>query len=57
MFDREFVIEILEQILEASQRVLKRFEPIRSVDSFCFFLSLCSLCLCVRIFFNLFRSA
>ena len=37
MFDREFVLEILEQILEASQRVLKRFEPILSVDSFCFF--------------------
>ena len=34
MFDREFVLEILEQILEASQRVLKRFEPIRSVDDF-----------------------
>ena len=34
MFDREFVLEILGQILEASQRVLKRFEPIRSVDDF-----------------------
>ena len=34
MFDREFVLEILEQILEASLRVLKRFEPIRSVDDF-----------------------
>ena len=34
MFDRELVLEILEQILEASQRVLKRFEPIRSVDDF-----------------------
>ena len=34
MFDREFVLEILEQILEASQRVLKRFEPIRSVEDF-----------------------
>lgn len=34
MFDREFVLEILEQILEASQRVLKRFEPISSVDDF-----------------------
>jgi len=34
MFDREFVLEILEQIHEASQRVLKRFEPIRSVDDF-----------------------
>jgi len=34
MFDRELVLEILEQILEASHRVLKRFEPIRSVDDF-----------------------
>jgi len=34
MFDRKFVLEILEQILEASQTVLKRFEPIISVDDF-----------------------
>ena len=34
MFDKEFVLEILEQIFEASQRVLKRFEPINSVDDF-----------------------
>ena len=34
MFDRELVLEILEQILKASQKVLNRFEPIRSVDDF-----------------------
>ena len=34
MFDREFVLEVLEQILQASQRLLKRFDPIHSVDDF-----------------------
>ena len=34
MFDEELVLEILEQIYNATQRIQKRFEPIRSVDDF-----------------------
>lgn len=34
MFDKELVIEILTQIHEATIRIQRRFEPIRSVDDF-----------------------
>jgi uncharacterized protein with HEPN domain len=34
MFDKELVLEILEQIYNATQRIQTRFEPIRSVDDF-----------------------
>ena len=34
MFDRDMVLEILKQVLEASERVLTRFKPISNVDDF-----------------------
>ncbi|MBW1960167.1 MAG: DUF86 domain-containing protein [Deltaproteobacteria bacterium] len=34
MYDRELAIEILTQIYEATQTILKRFEPIKSVEDF-----------------------
>jgi uncharacterized protein with HEPN domain len=34
MFDKELVLEILEQISNAIQRIQRRFESIRSVDDF-----------------------
>jgi uncharacterized protein with HEPN domain len=34
MFDKELVLEILEQIYNATRRIQTRFEPIRSVDDF-----------------------
>jgi uncharacterized protein with HEPN domain len=34
MYDKSLVLEILEQILQASQRILKRFEQIKSPDDF-----------------------
>jgi uncharacterized protein with HEPN domain len=34
MYDKELVREILTQIKEASERVLRRFEAIRSVEDF-----------------------
>ena len=32
MFDNELVSEILKQVYEATQKILTRFDPIRSVD-------------------------
>jgi uncharacterized protein with HEPN domain len=34
MFDKELVLEILEQIRNATQTIQRRFEPIRSADDF-----------------------
>jgi uncharacterized protein with HEPN domain len=34
MYDKELVHEILSQIFESTQRILKRFEPIKSPDDF-----------------------
>jgi len=34
MYDRELAIEILTQIYEGTQTILKRFEPIKSVEDF-----------------------
>jgi uncharacterized protein with HEPN domain len=34
MFDKELVLEILEQIGDATQRIQRRFEPIRTADDF-----------------------
>ena len=34
MFDKELVLEILEQVSNAIHRVQTRFEPIRSADDF-----------------------
>jgi len=34
MYDRELALDILSQIYEASQTVLKRFKPIKSVNNF-----------------------
>jgi uncharacterized protein with HEPN domain len=34
MYDKELVREILTQVKEASDRVLRRFEPIQSVEDF-----------------------
>jgi len=34
MYDKELALEILTQIYQATQTVLKRFEPIRSADDF-----------------------
>lgn len=34
MFDKELAIEILAQILHAAQKVLRRFEAIKSVEDF-----------------------
>jgi uncharacterized protein with HEPN domain len=34
MYDRELATEILSQILKATQRVLRRFEPIQSPNDF-----------------------
>lgn len=34
MFDKELTQELLEQIFEATQKVLKRFEPIKAANDF-----------------------
>ncbi len=34
MYDQELVLEILTQIYEATQTILKRFEPVKSVEDF-----------------------
>ena len=34
MYDRELVIEILKQIYQASQTILKRFEPVKTKSYF-----------------------
>jgi uncharacterized protein with HEPN domain len=34
MYDRELVLEILRQIHEATQTILKRFEPVKKVSDF-----------------------
>ena len=34
MFNKNMVLDVLRQILEASDRIAKRFEPISSVDDF-----------------------
>ena len=34
MYDRDLATEILSQILKATQKVLRRFEPIQSPDDF-----------------------
>ena len=32
MYDRELVLEILTQIYESTHTILKRFEPVKSVE-------------------------
>jgi uncharacterized protein with HEPN domain len=34
MYDRELVLEILRQIYQAAQTILKRFEPVKTVSDF-----------------------
>ena len=34
MYDREIVLEILQQIQQAAQRVIARFEPVDNVEDF-----------------------
>ena len=34
MYDKELVLTILEQIYQASQTILKRFEPVKAVSDF-----------------------
>ena len=34
MHDKQLILEILEQIYDSVQKVLKRFEPIKSVNDF-----------------------
>ena len=34
MYDKDMLLDVLHQTLEAVQRVLKRFEPVTSVDLF-----------------------
>ena len=34
MHDKKLILEILEQIYDSAQKVLKRFEPIKSVNDF-----------------------
>jgi len=34
MYDQELALEILTQIYEATQTILKRFEPVKSVEDF-----------------------
>ena len=34
MCDKQMLLEILTQTLEATQKVIKRFEPVTSVDYF-----------------------
>ncbi|MEA2083754.1 MAG: HepT-like ribonuclease domain-containing protein [Thermodesulfobacteriota bacterium] len=34
MYDRELVLTILEQIYQAAQTILKRFEPVKTVNDF-----------------------
>jgi len=34
MYDRELALEILTQIYNSTQTILKRFEPIKTVDDF-----------------------
>jgi len=34
MYDRELVLIILEQIYQAAQTILKRFEPVKTVNDF-----------------------
>ena len=65
MYDKELVLEILAQIFQATQTVLKRFEPIKSADDFTSsdsgmeklmtFPQLRGKCLCPSIHFSHFR--
>jgi uncharacterized protein with HEPN domain len=34
MYDRELILTILEQIYQAAQTILKRFEPVKTVSDF-----------------------
>jgi len=34
MHDKELILEILKQIFDSTQKILKRFEPIKSVNDF-----------------------
>lgn len=34
MYDRELALEILEQIYQSAQKILKRFQPVKSCDDF-----------------------
>ena len=34
MYDRELALEIITQIYESTQTILKRFEPVKSVEDF-----------------------
>jgi uncharacterized protein with HEPN domain len=34
MHDKKLILEILEQIYESAQKILRRFEPIKSVNDF-----------------------
>ena len=34
MYDKELAIEILSQISQASQTIMKRFEPVKSINDF-----------------------
>ena len=34
MYDRELVLTILRQIYQAAQTILKRFEPVKTVNDF-----------------------
>ena len=34
MHDKELILEILKQIFDSTQKILKRFEPIKSANDF-----------------------
>jgi uncharacterized protein with HEPN domain len=34
MYDKELILEILEQIYQAAQTILQRFEPVKTVNDF-----------------------
>ena len=34
MYDRDLVLEILTQIYNSTQTILKRFEPVKSLEDF-----------------------
>ena len=34
MYDRELILTILEQIYQAAQTILKRFEPVKAISDF-----------------------
>ena len=34
MYDEELILEILNQIYDSTQKILQRFEPIKSVNDF-----------------------